>query len=194
MTFDSDGYQVVKGCLDHQTIELVTTELNMLESTSMFMNADYDWSDNQVEKSFSYYSAFTTESLLLLLQPQIEKVVGLKLYPSYSYMRVYYNGAIMKRHMDRESCQYSATLTISIDDNHPWSIGFKDAHGIEKDIYLSPGDMCVYKGTELEHWRDEYFGERQIQVFLHYVDANGIHQHEKYDSRPMLGLPPVKSR
>jgi hypothetical protein len=47
-----------------------------------------------------------------------------------------------------------------------------------------PGDMVVYRGIEIEHWREPFDAEEgsyQVQVFLHYVDANGGLKHLKYD-------------
>jgi hypothetical protein len=42
---------------------------------------------------------------------------------------------------------------------------------------------------EVEHWREEYTGSQQIQLFFHYVDADGPHANCRFDYRPMLGLP-----
>jgi hypothetical protein len=56
-------------------------------------------------------------------------------------------------------------------------------------ISLNIGDMCVYKGDELSHWREPYHGDRQLQAFLHYVEVHGKFSHYKYDTRPALGLP-----
>jgi hypothetical protein len=59
----------------------------------------------------------------------------------------------------------------------------------KEEVILQPGDMVVYKGSEVEHWREPYTGKEQIQLFFHYVDANGPHAECKFDYRPMLGLP-----
>jgi hypothetical protein len=53
---------------------------------------------------------------------------------------------------------------------------------------LEPGDMSIYTGCEVEHWREPYEGNQQIQLFLHYVDANGVHKDWKFDKRPFLGM------
>jgi hypothetical protein len=52
------------------------------------------------------------------------------------------------------------------------------------------GDMIIYQGCELEHWREKFEGENCGQVFLHYNDASKETAEEnKYDERPFLGLP-----
>jgi hypothetical protein len=57
-----------------------------------------------------------------------------------------------------------------------------------KKVILQPGDMVIYRGCDIKHWRDPYDGNQQIQVFLHYVDVNGKYADHKFDKRPMLGL------
>ena len=47
--------------------------------------------------------------------------------------------------------------------------GKKDEKGIK--VNLNPGDMLVYKGCDLEHWREEFKGVECGQVFFHYNDV-----------------------
>ena len=53
-----------------------------------------------------------------------------------------------------------------------------------------PATWLVYKGRELPHWRECFDSNYWIQVFLHYVDANGPLASYKLDGRDSLGLPP----
>ena len=65
--------------------------------------------------------------------------------------------------------------------------------GIRVD--LEPGDMLVYSGCELEHWREEFTGNICAQVFLHYNHVNGqFADSNLYDKRPLLGLPPFTKK
>mgnify|MGYP006143245343 FL=1 len=50
--------------------------------------------------------------------------------------------------------------------------------------------MLIYKGNELEHWRESFQGQNCIQVFLHYNTSNKKFKNNLFDSRPHLGLPP----
>tara|TARA_R100000329_G_C7539654_1_gene190494 strand:+ start:21 stop:284 length:264 start_codon:yes stop_codon:yes gene_type:complete len=57
-------------------------------------------------------------------------------------------------------------------------------------VLLNPGDMLIYRGCDLEHWREPFEGDSCGQVFLHYNDLNGeFAEQNKYDGRPFLGLP-----
>jgi hypothetical protein len=54
-------------------------------------------------------------------------------------------------------------------------------------VELEPGDAAIYKGIEVPHWREPFEGDRQVQVFLHYVRKDGPYQEFKFDKRPHLG-------
>jgi len=120
----------------------------------------------------------------------METKTGLKLNPTYSYARIYKNGDILERHKDRYSCEVSTTMHLGGDE---WSI-FLEPSGEEgkdgKEIKLQAGDMLMYKGCDLEHWREPFEGENCGQVFLHYNDATKeTAEDNKFDGRPFLGLP-----
>ena len=154
-------------------------------------NYDYGrWNDEQIPETYSHYADIAMETLLQNLQPKMEEETGLKLTPTYSYARIYKKGDILHRHKDRYSCEVSTTLNLGGDD---WPIylepsGEEGKEGIKVD--MQPGDMLVYKGCDVEHWREEFTGENCGQVFLHYNDASDPKAEEnKYDKRPFLGLP-----
>jgi hypothetical protein len=48
--------------------------------------------------------------------------------------------------------------------------------------------MIIYRGCELEHWREPYWGKNHAQVFLHYNEKGGQYD-IPFDGRPMLGMP-----
>jgi hypothetical protein len=133
------------------------------------------------------YGGLCFEALLLLLQPLIEEHTSKELLPTYSYMRIYYKNSKLEKHTDRPSCEYSATICISTSEK-PWDIFFKNKCGEEVCVTLNPGDLIIYKGQELEHWREKYDGTEQIQVFLHYIDKNGVNTEWIYDKRPFIGI------
>ena len=99
-------------------------------------------------------------------------------------------GDVLKRHKDRYSCEISTTLNLGGDE---WPIyldptGKEGQAGIKVD--LKPGDMLIYSGCELEHWREEFKGKNCGQVFLHYNKAGSKTAKEnELDKRPLLGLP-----
>ena len=66
--------------------------------------------------------------------------------------------------------------------------GKEGKKGVE--VNLEPGDMLVYRGCELEHWREKFKGKQSVQVFLHYNNVKTKHSRENmFDKRKHLGLP-----
>tara|TARA_R100001460_G_scaffold53281_1_gene92309 strand:+ start:2066 stop:2704 length:639 start_codon:yes stop_codon:yes gene_type:complete len=147
------------------------------------------WNDAQVLDTYSHYSDIAMETLLQEIKPVMEKHTGLELQPSYSYARIYKKGDELKRHKDRFSCEISTTMNLGGDE---WPIylepsGKKDMKGVK--VNLKPGDMLVYYGCELEHWREKFTGNDCGQVFLHYNKSSKTSKENLYDKRPFLGLP-----
>ena len=148
------------------------------------------WTDAQVPNTYSHYSDLVMETLLQQVKPIMENHTGLKLSETYSYARIYKKGDTLARHKDRYSCEISTTLNLG---GEQWPIyldptGKTGQAGIKVD--LKPGDMLIYSGCDLEHWREEFKGEICGQVFLHYANKkNLISNWLKFDKRAMLGLP-----
>ena len=153
----------------------------------------YEGQDEQIPHTYSQYSNIAMETLMLKCQPEMEKVTGLKLYPAYTYARIYKKGDELKRHKDRFSCEISTTMNLAGDD---WPIYLEPSGEVGKKgikVDLKQGDMLVYSGCELEHWREEFQGNVCVQVFLHYNHINGqFAEKNKFDKRPMLGIPPIR--
>ena len=150
----------------------------------------YENKDEQIPETYSQYSNIAMETLMLKCQPKMEEVTGLKLYPAYTYARIYKKGDELKRHKDRFSCEISTTMNLSGDS---WDIylepsGKEGMKGIK--VQLNPGDMLVYRGCELEHWRNKFKGKECCQVFLHYNDKKTKNSKlNLFDKRLHLGLP-----
>ena len=141
------------------------------------------WADSQIPNTYSHYSDMVMENLLETVKPIIEEESGRSLIETYSYVRLYKKGDVLKKHTDRDACEISVTLNLGGD---PWALCLDP----DVEIYLKPGDAVVYTGKEIQHWREEFKGDICGQVFLHYNDVNGsLGLSNKYDTRPFLGLP-----
>jgi len=148
------------------------------------------WTDHQVPNTYSHYADIVMETLLQKVKPVMEKHTKLKLSETYSYARIYKKGDVLARHKDRFSCEISTTLNLGGDD---WPIyldptGKQGGAGVK--VNLKPGDMLIYSGCDLEHWREEFTGKDCGQVFLHYNKAGSkMAKENALDKRPLLGLP-----
>ena len=156
--------------------------------------------DEQIPGAYSKYGDWVMETLLQYMRPIMKAKTGMELIPTYSYTRLYEKGNTLHRHKDRPSCEISTTLHLGGDE---WPI-FLDPTGADfvidqqtikpgapkgTRIDLKVGDMLIYSGCELEHWREPFQGTVCSQVFLHYNHANGpFAKTNLYDKRPMLGI------
>lgn len=137
------------------------------------------FSDKWVGGAPSSYKLF--DDLMDTTKPLIEKLVSKKLWATYSYARIYTKGNFMEPHVDRDACEYSASINLGFKSNSPYPIFFDG-----EEIIAEKNEMVVYKGREVLHWRDIWDcdeGDWQVQVFLHYVDQDGPYASEKGDPK-----------
>ena len=213
MSFKKKKYQIIRKAISKELADLCYRYLainynadaylinnNVTHEGSVFVG---NFKDSQVPNSYAKYGDRLMESLLMQTIPVMEKKTGLKLVPTYSYCRLYKKGNVLLRHKDRPSCEISTTLNLGGDE---WAI-YLDPTGADnvidehKNIHkpnapkgikidLKQGDMLIYSGCELEHWREPFEGNICGQVFLHYNHADGqFAKSNLYDKRPMLGVP-----
>lgn len=142
--------------------------------------------DSQVPGTPAYYCNIMMEVLLDDLLPEFERASGRALFQTYSYFRVYKHGDALKRHTDRPSCEISVSLCLGFEGAESWPIWIEGPKGTSP-VSLNAGDALLYRGIECPHWRETFTGERQAQVFLHYVDQNGLYREWKYDKRKNTG-------
>tara|TARA_R100000005_G_C4962061_1_gene178341 strand:+ start:533 stop:1186 length:654 start_codon:yes stop_codon:yes gene_type:complete len=213
MSFKKNKYMVIKEAIPKQIAEFVYNYFRLKRTVartlfdqryiSQFTREWGTWNDTQVPNTYSHYADVAMETLLMRTLPIMEEKTKLKLYPTYSFARLYKTGDVLHRHKDRFSCEISTTVNLGGD---PWpiylepkkNVGIADGKNITNvsnnkgvRINLKPGDMLVYRGMVLEHWREEFQGEECCQVFLHYNDQKSKDANKNiYDRRPHLGLPP----
>ena len=212
MSFKKNKYQVIRGAISKEIADIAYRYLQISAEADYWMlnngvthagnSLVGDFNDPQVPNSYAKYGDRLMETLLVKTIDVMQKKTKLKLVPTYSYTRLYRTGNILKRHKDRPSCEISTTLNLGGD---PWPIYLDPTGGdyvIDEDknihkpgapkgvkVDLKPGDMLIYSGCELEHWREPFQGKLCGQVFLHYNHADGrFAKSNLYDKRPMLGI------
>lgn len=200
MSFKKNKYIVLKSVINFELADFIYSYFLLKRKVaetlfnsryiSPFTNYFGTWNDPQVPNTYSHYSDIVMETLLVKVLSAMEKNTGLKLNPNYSYARIYKKGDVLNRHKDRFSCEISTTLHLGGDH---WPIylepsGKEGLKGVK--INLNPGDMLIYRGNELEHWREAFTGENCGQVFLHYNNVKTKGSEENiFDGRAHLGLP-----
>lgn len=159
-SFNETGYKVVKGAIDPKKY--------------------YDHMQNLEKKGklqkdpFSLY-AFKDpmfEELLADFIPTIEKHAGCKVFKTYSFARQYQMGDVLPAHRDNRACEISVTICLGY-EGRPWPIGIMNRDEIPQLITIEPGDLVMYKGIEMTHYRERNIYGKCSKLFLHYVDQNG---------------------
>ena len=216
MSFKTKKYHVIRQALSKELANFIFNYMMLQKDAVDFMIKHNKISyynpfigkrnDPQVPGAYSKYADWVMETLLMYMIPIMKAKTGLDLIPTYSYTRLYEKGNILKRHKDRPSCEVSTTLHLGGDE---WPI-YLDPTGADFVIYgkrgeekivkpgapkgvrvdLKVGDMLIYSGCDLEHWREPFQGKVCSQVFLHYNHANGpFAKTNLFDKRPLLGVP-----
>ena len=202
--FEENSYLVIKNFIDKNMCGLLyhhvlssAKRLNYIDE--LYGSGNYDkgiygtFDDKQADGDYSKYGDPIFDALLELSTDQISFLTGKDLIPTYSYHRLYTTDTELKKHIDRPSCEISTTLCLGYDiknlkTDYSWPMFVKTKDNNEIPLHLETGDMIIYKGCEIEHWREPFKGNNHAQVFLHYNQKNGKFNIEN-DGRPFLGLP-----
>ena len=211
--FKKKKYQVIRGALSKELANFIFNYMMLQRDAVDLMVKNQKVNpfnpligtreDKQVPGAYSKYGDWVMETLLQYMRPIMKAQTGMDLVPTYSYTRLYEKGNILRRHKDRPSCEVSTTVHLGGDE---WPIfldpsganyvidEYKNIHkpgapkGIQVDLKV--GDMLIYSGCDLEHWREPFQGNVCSQVFLHYNHATGpFATTNLFDKRPMLGFP-----
>ena len=215
MSFKTKKYQVIRQALpiplanfifnymmlQRDAVDLMVKN-NKVNPANTFIGTR---TDKQIPGAYSKYADWVMETLLMFMIPIMKAKTGMDLVPTYSYTRLYEKGNILHRHKDRSSCEISTTLHLGGDE---WPIHMDPTgannilSGRETTTIVKPGapkgirvdlkvgDMLIYAGCELEHWREPFQGNVCSQVFLHYNHAKGpFATTNLFDKRPLLGIP-----
>ena len=198
--FEENSYVVVKNFIDLQLANIFYFHVMQNAKRSLFIESEqgnnYDkgrygeFTDTQAYGDFSMYGDPIFDDLCEISLENMQNITGKFLTCNYTYHRLYTTGTELVRHKDRPSCEISATLflgsNMSNTDEKDWPM-FVLSGGNEIRCDLNPGDMIVYRGCEVEHWREPFKGINHAQVFMHYNEKDGKYDIQ-YDGRPMMGL------
>lgn len=178
--FDTRRYAVARGVFDADQMALFSTYALLQQRYPKY------YAPESMTASLGRYADAFGETLLLAAKPAVERASRRELLPCYSFLRIYRQGSGLAKHVDRPSCEISASMTIGFDAPAVWPLCL-ESNGEVRAVDLAPGDLLVYKGAELPHWRDRFTGQYWVQLFLHYVDAHGDYTAYKFDGRGYIG-------
>ena len=178
-TLHEKGYIVLKSFIPAELCDLV------VKSSLLDERATTSQAPLESIPSFTVYGSPTGDALLQMVQSVLEPHL-FELYPTYSFFRIYKEGADLKMHTDRESCAISVSVALN---KNEWGFDLVDKTGQEKLVRLDIGDAILYLGHEVSHGRKTKLQEEtSSHIFLHYVPATPEYEQYKYDERKRLGI------
>ena len=180
--FDKNGYLVIKNVISKDLCSFGLDYLDLLHKNGYLPHKDNKYLSGIYYEGTSLYG----DVLLLKILKIIEENINIELVPTYSMARLYEKGSVLKPHLDRHACEVSCTLHLgSINCNSSWPIYLNDLNNKEVMITQSPGDIIIYRGTELKHWRDKFVDMGvHYQMFLHYIEKSG--KYKNYDYKKLV--------
>ena len=188
--FGKRRYVLVKGILPPAILEYLKSYYRILIANNRFSN------DSACPSSLSLGGDAALDAVLEWVKPEVSRLVGFDVVPTFSYTRQYAKGEVLARHTDRAACEVSVTVSIRIPKGAGPSVVHLKAPNLKQTkVEMFEGDGCVYAGTEVEHWRERFRVGGYIQLFLHFI-AKGGRNYPKlmFDGRECLGASFEKRR
>jgi hypothetical protein len=188
--FRERRYLLVKGILPQTLLEYLKVYYAILMANNRF------GTDSQCPSSLSLGGDAALDAVLEWIRPEVSRLVGFDLVPTYSYTRQYARGELLTPHTDRAACEISVTASIQIPKGAgPSIVHLKPPNFDETKVEMFEGDGCVYAGTEVEHWRERFRVGGYIQLFLHFIAKHGRNYPKLiFDGRGCLGAGPEERK
>jgi hypothetical protein len=134
---------------------------------------DIPFGDEQCSRRYGTHNESVARFFHHQISGAVSSIAGEVVKPSYVYLATYLGGAELKKHTDREQCEFSVTLCLDFSPEPslatPWPIRLDTPGGVVT-VYQALGDGLVYQGTKLPHYRQVLAeGQTSTSVFFHYV-------------------------
>jgi hypothetical protein len=162
--YEEQGYTVIRQFVSKETCDLLKRE-----AWDAFSEGK-TYQDICVKPAHSFFNLPFHTNFHEALTPIVGDILGKKLRQRYNYGRIYVAGSTLRKHTDRWSCEVSVSLTLDYDSETNWPLYFSPCpNHIETPVELEVGDIALYKGPDILHWRDEFEGNTHTQLFFHWT-------------------------
>jgi prolyl 4-hydroxylase len=176
------------------TIEnVINPEIHSIVNTYFkqnIKNGAYPLGDRQANR-YKVIDEIMTRLLHLEFLPLIEKIVGQKVRPTYTYLSAYLKGTKLPPHTDRADCEFTCSYIIGKPKDSAWNIYIhKKKQSVKhkgrydftpsKDECLAvdcaENGLMIFNGTDHIHFREELEHDYYNVVLLHYCKC-GLQSH-----------------
>src|SRR6185437_11187181 len=133
--FREKRYLFLKGLLPPPLLDYLKVYYAILLADDRFSH------DSQCPASLSLGGDPALDAVLEWIRPEIGRLVGFSLAPTYSYTRRYAKGEVLTRHVDRAACEISVTASIQIPKRAgPSVMHLKPPHARRVTVEMLEGD------------------------------------------------------
>jgi hypothetical protein len=131
--------------------------------------------DGQVARRYGLHNEPVARFFHHQLADYVSLIVHTVVKPSYAYVSAYQGGSILRRHVDRQQCEFTLSILIDrfpLEGIQPWPLYFDTPGGRVKVLQEAIGEAVLFRGTILPHYREPLpEGETSTSLLLHYVPA-----------------------
>ena len=182
-SFTDNGYLVIKNFIPKDIVQLTLDNWKVFEENEMFSGVfkneavtsglDHNVPEETLYKSFGSYCFPPAIGLHLYVKEKLKDFLDIRLKETYPFARKYIRDSYMRRHIDRAACEISITtcLDYKTDNKNPWEICLDAKNMVQ--CSLDVGDILIYRGIDIPHWREKLKGDYSYHIFLHYYDMDG---------------------
>lgn len=171
--------------------EAMSTDVRSFLVSYFFLQARLGRAEDDASRdgAVQLYGDAAFDTVLSGMAGSLGRLLGYDLLPTYSFARLYRQGHDLAPHRDRPACEHSLSVHLASSGSALWPLEFEDLTGVSGQVMLDEGEALAYRGIDVTHWRRPCPSDWHLQLFMHFVDANGIHADRALDDRPELGLP-----
>lgn len=185
--FGRDRVDLLPAVVSRDHLEAIFNQLCLLSETDRLYGNDDD-PDTQI-----FYAPLSLEALFPRIAAKVAESVGEPVAPAFSFLWLYKKGAGIHRHIDRDSAELVASLTVASAQSEAWPIHFEPTPDRQLTLRAEPGDLVLFEGHSVYHWREPSAADWHLQAIFNFVRSSGAYSHFKIDGRAHLGLDPVQS-
>tara|TARA_R110002073_G_scaffold8068_1_gene45101 strand:- start:3317 stop:4000 length:684 start_codon:yes stop_codon:yes gene_type:complete len=183
--FSSDRVEMVPRVVSADHLDGIFNQLCLLSAAGDLRGNDED------PMTQIFYAPLALEGLFPRIRTVVSQAVGEDVLPAFSFLWLYKRGAGIHRHIDRDSSEIVASITIDTGCEAGWPIGFEPGTGSEFYVDSNRGDLVIFEGHSVYHWRNPLDADWHLQAIFNFVRANGPFAKFQFDGRKHLGLEPI---
>jgi hypothetical protein len=200
-SYDDDGYAHLKNLLAPEVAHAFLQGLHSdMGDLPIPLSKQAEYPNLLRRAAFEIYGHHYKPMLYFLwgLTPIVSSIVGRDLLPTYDYLRIYREEDTCRVHHDRQSCEYSLSLTLDYSDGVAWALELgkqrqpapnsttAENFGDEpyESIVMQIGDAVLYQGVHHRHGRiTPNPNGWSAHLFLHWVDRDGPYRDHAFDGQ-----------